>query len=347
MPLTTTRPRTANRTATASLNPPSRFSPSAAMASPAKRSTRRAALRSAASWFSREISLVLRAGMMVSARTALSGPSPVRKAPQTRKSCQVFESDYGRRIRIEQGEKNLTAMGLKSWLSDSKPGHTAWLMGEYVAFTPAREVEFGASGQEVEAGLGQFHAAFALEHRIERVFQAMEIGDVIGRVSELLLRKIFRTPIRALLLLGEIDVEQLLHQILEAMLIGVGAGKLGRRARAIAGPGDDAEIAPDDGEIEARVMIELGDVSVFEQPFHIGRLIGVARELDEMGAAVAGRQLDQAETVATGTETQRFGVDGDRRPQIESVGKIAFVKADFHNLASASDCLTHWRKMAI
>ena len=207
------------------------------------------------------------------------------------------------------------------------------LMSENVAFAPAGEVEFGARGQEIEAGLGQFHPAFAFEHRIERVFQPVEIGDVVRRIGELLLRKIFRAPIGALLLFGEIDVEQLLHQILEAMLVGVGAGKLGRRARAIAGRGDDAEIAPDDGEIEAGEMIELGDVLIFEQPFQIGRLVIVTRELNEMGTAVAGGELDQAETVATGTETERFGVDGDRGPQTESVGKIAFLKPDFHGVA--------------
>src|SRR5258707_13449207 len=63
MPLTTTRPRTALRTSSARVNAPSRFSESAESASPAKRSTRRAALRSASSWAWADISLALDADM--------------------------------------------------------------------------------------------------------------------------------------------------------------------------------------------------------------------------------------------------------------------------------------------
>src|SRR5258706_6656149 len=63
MPLTTTRPRTAIRTSSARVNAPSRFSDSAESASPAKRSTRRAALRSASSWAWAVISLAFVTGM--------------------------------------------------------------------------------------------------------------------------------------------------------------------------------------------------------------------------------------------------------------------------------------------
>ena len=42
------------------------------------------------------------------------------------------------------------------------------------------------------------------------------------------------------------------------------------------------------------------------------RLEGAARHLHEMGVAVAGRELDQAQPVAMRIEAHGLGVDGDR-----------------------------------
>src|SRR5438132_503475 len=94
MPLTTTRPRTAVRISSARLKAPSRLSESADRASPAKRSTRRAAFRSA-SWSAwADISLALGTGIGGSpAQNRGFGLSPERKTAPHAKIMPSF-ADY-------------------------------------------------------------------------------------------------------------------------------------------------------------------------------------------------------------------------------------------------------------
>ena len=44
-------------------------------------------------------------------------------------------------------------------------------VGKDIALVPAKQVELGAVGQEIEALLGQFRPAFALEQRVEMLLQ--------------------------------------------------------------------------------------------------------------------------------------------------------------------------------
>ena len=75
------------------------------------------------------------------------------------------------------------------------------LMGEDVAFGPTGEVKLRPCGKKIETSLRELHAPFALQHLVERVFQPVKIGYVIGGISELLLAQSLCAPIRALLLL--------------------------------------------------------------------------------------------------------------------------------------------------
>src|SRR5665213_3835734 len=94
---------------------------------------------------------------------------------------------------------------------------------ENVLFAPPQKVELDAGGQEAEAGFGQLDPALAPEHAVEMALQIVQIEYVGRRVFELGVGNFFGTPVRALLLLTHVDVEELAHQILEAVPIRIGA----------------------------------------------------------------------------------------------------------------------------
>ena len=55
------------------------------------------------------------------------------------------------------------------------------------------------------------------------------------------------------------------------------------------------------------------------------------RNLDDIGRAVASRQLHDAQPVAQRVETERLGVDGDHRAETGVGGQVAPVQADGHS----------------
>src|SRR5882757_8273814 len=95
-------------------------------------------------------------------------------------------------------------------------------MRKNVLVLPALQVEFGPHRQELKARLRQFSAAFAREHGIETLAQPVQMQYVGSRVSELRIAQALRTPVARLLLFRQIDIENLAHQILEAMAVGIG-----------------------------------------------------------------------------------------------------------------------------
>jgi hypothetical protein len=56
----------------------------------------------------------------------------------------------------------------------------------------------------------------------------VQVEDVRRGVFELRLGDLLGAPVRALLLLREIDIEQLAYQVLESMPVGVSTDKLAR-----------------------------------------------------------------------------------------------------------------------
>ena len=66
-------------------------------------------------------------------------------------------------------------------------------------------------------------------------------------------------------------------------------------------------------EIEAGEMEDLEDRLVGEQPLDIGRLaLGSARDLHDIGGAIARRKLHDAEPIAVRIEAHGLGVDRHR-----------------------------------
>ena len=73
-------------------------------------------------------------------------------------------------------------------------------------------------------------------------------------------------------------------------------------------------------------MENLGHLGVGQQRLEVGRVVGGAVHLHQMGIAVAGRKLDQAKLVAAWQQPQRFGINGNRSAKVQSGGQITLVK---------------------
>ena len=82
------------------------------------------------------------------------------------------------------------------------------------------------------------------------------------------------------------------------MAIGVGSRQAGGDFRAIDRLGDNLQMLRDRREIKTGIVEDFKTVRAGEESRQIGRVIGLAVELDEMGGAVAGAQLDEAERIA-------------------------------------------------
>src|SRR5258706_7939823 len=114
-------------------------------------------------------------------------------------------------------------------------------MGKYVLGRPAGQVEPGPVRQEPEAGRGKLAPALPGQHDVELVLQAVEVEHVGRRIGKLGVAEGVGAPVGRLLLLRHIDAEQFPCEVLEAVLVGVGAGKARGGPRAIHRCRHDAE----------------------------------------------------------------------------------------------------------
>ena len=130
-------------------------------------------------------------------------------------------------------------------------------MRENVFRAPAGEIEPGADGEERETGGGEFLAALARQHGVELLLDGMEIEHVVGSVRDLRLGQGLGAPVGELLLLGDVLAEQVLGEVLEAVLVGVGAGELGGDLGAIERLRHHAEPLGEHADVEAREVKDL------------------------------------------------------------------------------------------
>src|SRR5205823_15131589 len=139
------------------------------------------------------------------------------------------------------GSATLVRPMIRSWplpgfaqrCSTRSRGVASAIMRENVLLGPAGEVEQGAGWKEVEARLGQRSAVLACEPLVELDLELVKIADVACRIFALRVAQRGRAPVAGLLLLGEIDVEQLLDQILQPIAVGIGAHQTRGGAGAI------------------------------------------------------------------------------------------------------------------
>src|SRR4051812_12316362 len=115
-------------------------------------------------------------------------------------------------------------------------------MGEDVLLGPARDIEQRTGGQEVEARFSERHPALARKPFVELFLERMKVANVARGIFALCVAELVRAPVAGLLLLGQIDVEQLLDEILEAMAVGIGTDQARCGARAVKRRRKDPEI---------------------------------------------------------------------------------------------------------
>ena len=96
-------------------------------------------------------------------------------------------------------------------------------MRENVLFRPARDIEQGARRKEVEARLGEADAILPRQPLVELFLERMEVANVARRILALGVAEVGGPPVAGLLLLRQVDVQQLLDQVLEAVPICIGA----------------------------------------------------------------------------------------------------------------------------
>jgi hypothetical protein len=131
-------------------------------------------------------------------------------------------------------------------------------MGKKVILFPASEVKLRAIRQKIQTGIQQLFAALALDHRVQLVTQFVKMQYIGRRIINLLLAQRGRAPVRALLLFRDINPQQLLADVLIAVLVGVGAGKSRGRTRTVNRRQMHAKIFPNNRQIKPGEMKDFG-----------------------------------------------------------------------------------------
>src|SRR5947209_1369567 len=147
----------------------------------------------------------------------------------------------------------------------------------------------------METGLGKFRALLPREPLIELLFELMEVAYVARCIFALRLAKLVAAPIARLLLFRQVDVEQFLDKVLEAVAIGVGPDQARRGAGAVDRRSHDAEVKVHDSKVEAGKMVKFKTAGIDQQRLEIwGRIIAIFAEADEMLFALPVGQLHDA-----------------------------------------------------
>ncbi len=133
-------------------------------------------------------------------------------------------------------------------------------MGENVVGGKTREIEPNPVRQETKTRRRQLVAALPHQHGVQPLFERMQIEHVGGSVGNLRVGEFRRTPIRQLQLLRQVVPQNLANQVLEAVLVGVGAGEPRGDLGAI-----DRFRHPAKG-IAKHGKVETGEVKNLEQP---------------------------------------------------------------------------------
>lgn len=135
-------------------------------------------------------------------------------------------------------------------------------MRENVLGLPALQIEPGARRQELETGFRKLAAALARNHHVELFAQAVQMQHVGGGIGELRFAQRICAPVARLLLLLQIDIEHLAHQILQAVAVGIGARQPRGDLGAIDRLRHHAEGVIKRGKIEAREVEDLHDFGI-------------------------------------------------------------------------------------
>ena len=89
--------------------------------------------------------------------------------------------------------------------------HSSAVVCENILFGPAREIEQGTVGKEIEAGLGEFNPAFADQALVQFLLECVKVADVARRIFALRVAQLRCAPVAGLLLLRDLDAQQPEH----------------------------------------------------------------------------------------------------------------------------------------
>ena len=98
-------------------------------------------------------------------------------------------------------------------------------MAENIDLIPTHPVQAAACVEEIEAALRHVQSVFTDQTRRQDRAKLVQIKHIGRGIIHLRLRQLIRRPVRALLLFGQINAEQLPSQILEAVAIRIGANQ--------------------------------------------------------------------------------------------------------------------------
>src|SRR5215471_19220510 len=96
-------------------------------------------------------------------------------------------------------------------------------MGKDVLGGPAGKVKPDPVRQEAKTGRREVRAPLTDENGVELFLERVQVQHIGRRVGELRVGQRLGAPIGELLLLGEVDAQHFAHEVLEAVLVGVGA----------------------------------------------------------------------------------------------------------------------------
>ena len=210
-------------------------------------------------------------------------------------------------------------------LRHRSPGQMALAVRKNVFFFPAREIEPCPCGQKAETLLCQPLAALPLQPSVKHVSEPVQIQNIACGILELCLAQGVSRPVRALLLLGQIHVEQFLAQVLQSVPVGIGPRQPGGDLGTIDRVGFRSEGIEQHGDVETAEMEYLALRAVAQQFLQVGRSFLALFDLNHIGGAVARRQLHDAQPVAGRFQAERFRVDGDIPFIAVEAGKVVLV----------------------
>ncbi len=206
-------------------------------------------------------------------------------------------------------------------------------MGEDIAFWPARQIKLGAGRKKAETRLRQFAASLARKAGFKLVVQRVEVEHIRGGIFDLSRGQLVRAPVRALLLLGDIDAQHFLKQEFQPVPVGIGAPQFRGDLGTIDRRSQHAKAMQQNGDIETAEMKQLEHIRIGQHGAEIGRFGLVLIDLHQMGVAVAARHLHQAKPVAMRDQTHGFTINRHDRAEIKPIGEVAFVEMVCHGKA--------------
>ena len=166
----------------------------------------------------------------------------------------------------------------------------------------------------------------------------MQIEHIRGGIVDLRRAQLCSPPVRALLLLGDVNAEQVLQQVPKTMPVSIGAHQLASDLGAIDRRGDRPKGVHHRGNVETSEMKQLEHIRVFQKADKVRRLALALGDLHQMRMAIAPRKLHDAQPVPVRMKPHGLAIYRHDRSKIQIIGQIALVNRVRHIKPSSRGC---------